>query len=105
MAAMAKEVSADGRRGEHVNPNLTSDEFAFSDAGAQNSPVILWSHCDTDVTMDWVSGDDRRATLRGSITRLLAKHGYPPDVELEAIQLVFTRWEIFAQEWSARAEG
>jgi type I restriction enzyme, R subunit len=40
IVAMAKEVSADCRRGEHFNPNLTPDEFAFYDVVAQNESAV-----------------------------------------------------------------
>lgn len=53
-----------------------------------------------DVTTDWVSRDDVRAKLRSTIKRLLAIHGYPPDAEPAATQLVLTQMETFAEDWS-----
>jgi type I restriction enzyme R subunit len=114
MIAMAKEVSTDGRRGEQFTPHLTPDELAFYDAVAQNESAVsemgtgvladiardLVKALRRDVTMDWVSRDDVRAKLRSSIKRLLAKHGYPPDAEPAATQLVLTQMETFAEEWS-----
>ncbi|WP_410630730.1 type I restriction endonuclease subunit R [Amycolatopsis sp. cmx-4-83] len=114
MVAMAKEVSADGRRGEQFSPNLTPDELAFYDAVAQNESAVgemgvgkladiardLVRSLRRDVTTDWVSRDDVRAKLRSTIKRLLAIHGYPPDAEPTATQLVLTQMETFAEEWS-----
>ncbi len=114
MVAMAREVSADGRRGEQFSPNLTPDELAFYDAVAGNESAVtqmgsgvladiardLVKSLRRDVTTDWVSRDDVRAKLRTTIKRLLAKHGYPPDAEPEATQLVLTQMETFAEEWS-----
>ena len=57
-----------------------------------------------DVTTDWVSRDDVRAKLRSTIKRLLAKHGYPPDAEPTATELVLRQMETFAEEWSPRDE-
>ncbi|MGB3440556.1 MAG: type I restriction endonuclease subunit R [Actinophytocola sp.] len=118
MVAMAKEVSADGRRGEQFSPNLTPDELAFYDAVAQNESAVhemgvgvladiardLVRSLRRDITTDWVSRDDVRAKLRTTIKRLLAKHGYPPDAELAAIKLVLTQMETFAEEWSPGKE-
>ncbi|MGH3927330.1 MAG: type I restriction enzyme endonuclease domain-containing protein [Pseudonocardiaceae bacterium] len=47
-----------------------------------------------------MSRDDVRAKLRTTIKRLLAKHGYPPDAQPEAIQLVLRQMETFAEEWT-----
>jgi type I restriction enzyme R subunit len=52
------------------------------------------------ITTDWVSRDDVRAKLRSTIKRLLAKHGYPPDMEPKATELVLKQMETFAGEWS-----
>lgn len=118
MVAMAKEVSADGRRGEQFSPNLTPDELAFYDAVAQNESAVhemgvgvladiardLVRSLRRDITTDWVSRDDVRAKLRTTIKRLLAKHGYPPDAEPAAIKLVLTQMETFAEEWSPGKE-
>jgi len=119
MVAMAREVSADGRRGEQFSPNLTPDELAFYDAVAQNESAVdamgvgvladiardLVRSLRRDVTTDWVSRDDVRAKLRTTIKRLLAVHGYPPDAEAGATQLVLTQMETFAEEWSPGKEG
>ena len=34
---------------------------------------------------------------------LLAKHGYPPDAQPTATELVLRQMETFAEEWSPRA--
>jgi type I restriction enzyme R subunit len=54
----------------------------------------------SDVTTDWVTRDDVRAKLRSTIKRLLAKHGYPPDAQATATELVIRQMETFADEWS-----
>ena len=95
-------------------PPLTDDELAFYDAVAQNESAMtemgsgqladiardLVSSLRRDITTDWVSRDDVRAKLRSTIKRLLAKHGYPPDAQQDAIDLVIRQMETFADEWS-----
>lgn len=41
-----------------------------------------------------------RAKLRTTSKRLLAKHGYPPDAQPAAVQLVLRQMETFAEEWT-----
>ncbi len=48
--------------------------------------------------------DDVRAKLRSTIKRLLARHGYPPDAEPAATELVLQQMETFAEEWSPDAD-
>ena len=95
-------------------PPLTDDELAFYDAVAQNESAMtemgsgqladiardLVSSLRRDITTDWVSRDDVRAKLRSTIKRLLAKRGYPPDAQQDAIDLVIRQMETFADEWS-----
>jgi len=119
LLAMAKEISADASRGGGFTPPLGDDELAFYDAVAQNESAVaemgsgkladvardLVSALRRDVTTDWVSRDDVRAKLRSTIKRLLAKHGYPPDAQAGAIDLVIRQMETFADEWSPTIRG
>ncbi|HUY45846.1 MAG TPA: type I restriction endonuclease subunit R [Streptosporangiaceae bacterium] len=114
LVAMAREVSADADRGKQFKPALTNDELAFYDAVAQNESAVtemgtgvlaeiardLVKSLRRDVTTDWVSRDDVRAKLRSTIKRLLARHGYPPDAQPTATELVLRQMETFAEEWS-----
>ncbi len=118
LVAMAKEVSVDAQRGREFSPPLSGDELAFYDAVAQNESAVsemgtgvlagiardLVKSLRRDVTTDWVSRDDVRAKLRSTIKRLLAKHGYPPDAEPTATELVLRQMETFAEEWSPDME-
>ncbi|MFD8767135.1 type I restriction enzyme endonuclease domain-containing protein, partial [Streptomyces mirabilis] len=49
---------------------------------------------------DWIAREPVRAGLRSAIKRLLARHNYPPDRRLEAVNLVLKQMEHFANEWS-----
>ena len=117
LVEMAKEVSADAKRGSGFAPPLDSAELAFYDAVAQNESAVtemgtnvladiardLVRTLRRDVTTDWVSRDDVRAKIRSTIKRLLAKHGYPPDAREDATALVLRQMETFADEWSPDA--
>jgi type I restriction enzyme R subunit len=114
---LAKEIAADARRGERFTPTLSSDELAFYDAVAQNESAVtemgdgvlaeiardLVRVLRRDVTTDWVSRDDVRAKIRSTIKRLLARHGYPPDAQAGATELILRQMETFAEEWSPDA--
>jgi type I restriction enzyme R subunit len=116
--AMAREISADAKRGSQFSPSLTPDELAFYDAVAQNESAVtemgtgvladiardLVKSLRRDVTVDWVSRDDVRAKLRSVIKRLLAKYGYPPDAQPAATELVIRQMETFAEEWSPTSD-
>jgi len=117
LVALAQDVSADARRGDAFSPPLNSDELAFYDAVRQNPSAVtemgdsiladiardLVLALRRDVTTDWVSRDDVRAKIRSTIKRLLAKWGYPPDAQPDAIKLVLDQMETFADEWSPQA--
>jgi len=117
LVALAKEVSADVNRGASFAPPLNTDELAFYDAVAQNESAItemgtsvladiardLVHTLRRDVTTDWVARDDVRAKIRSTIKRLLAKYGYPPDAEADAIKRVLDQMETFAEDWSPEA--
>jgi type I restriction enzyme R subunit len=119
LVAMAMEVSADADRGSRFSPPLGPDELAFYDAVAQNESAVtemgtsvladiardLVKALRRDVTVDWVSRDDVRAKLRSIIKRLLAKHGYPPDTQPTATELVIRQMETFAEEWSPESDS
>ncbi len=53
-----------------------------------------------DIRTDWTVRDDVRAKLRTSIKRLLVKHGYPPDKQVEAIKLVMEQMESMAPRYA-----
>lgn len=114
LVRLAQEVSADANRGQSFAPPLDMNELAFYDAVAANESAVsvmgegkladiareLVRIVRQDVKTDWVYRDDVRAKLRTTIKRLLAKHGYPPDAQPEAIALVIRQMESFADDWA-----
>ncbi|TQL47162.1 type I restriction enzyme R subunit [Homoserinimonas aerilata] len=114
LVALAREVAAEGQRGESFAPPLSSDELAFYDAVAQNESAVelqgsgvlaeiargLVEVMRRDVRTDWTVRDDVRAKLRSSIKRLLVINGYPPDRQPEAIKLVMEQMESMAPRYA-----
>ncbi|MDQ1248138.1 MAG: type restriction enzyme subunit [Actinomycetota bacterium] len=114
LVAMAKDISAEARRGERFDPPLNHAELAFYDAVAQNDLAqtlmgddtladiarALVTDIKTNLRVDWLSREPVRAKLRTRIRRLLASYDYPPDAERAAVDLVIKQMETFANEWA-----
>lgn len=114
LVELAKEVSADARRGQQFDPPLNHAELAFYDAVAQNGVATelmgvgtlaeiareLVKSIQSSITVDWFSREPVRAKLRTHIRRLLARYDYPPDHERAAVDLVIRQMETFANEWA-----
>jgi len=105
---MAKEMKAQHDR--HHKLGLSVAEAAFYDAVVQNDAAILQMGDETlkqisvdlvravqqSATIDWSIKESVRAAMRSKIRRLLAKYGYPPDLEERAVELVLEQAELFA---------
>nr|WTB35263.1 type I restriction endonuclease subunit R [Streptomyces sp. NBC_00830] len=114
LVEMAKEVVEDARRGEKFEPPLDWRELAFYDAVADHGTARsvmgdevlagiareLVAEVRSKLKPDWIAREPVRARLRSAIKRLLVRHNYPPDQEVEAINLVLKQMEHFANEWS-----
>nr|WP_243709533.1 type I restriction endonuclease subunit R [Micromonospora sp. 15K316] len=114
LVELAKQVSADARRGQQFDPPLNHAELAFYDAVAQNGAATelmgvgtlaeiareLVKSIQNSITVDWFSREPVRAKLRSHIRRLLARYDYPPDHERAAVDLVIRQMETFANEWA-----
>lgn len=119
LVAMAKEVAADADRGNLFDPKLSIDELAFYDAVAAKDSVKalmgegkladiardLVKAVRNSLSTDWTARDDVQAKLRSTIKRLLAKHGYPPEEERDAIEKVIRQLETFADVWSPTSDN
>jgi type I restriction enzyme R subunit len=109
----AKEMSAATQRG--VDLGLTDDEIAFYDALAANKSAVeamgndelkviateLVTQVRKSVTIDWTLRESARAKIKVMVKRILRKHGYPPDLEAEAVKTVLAQAELFCAEWAA----
>lgn len=108
---LAKDLDAATKRGEDLG--LTDDEVAFYDALATNDSakqamgddklkVIaaeLITQVKKSVTIDWTLRESARARIKVMVKRILNKHGYPPDLQEEAVKTVLQQAELLCAEW------
>ncbi|WP_263167198.1 type I restriction endonuclease subunit R [Streptomyces sp. SCSIO ZS0520] len=119
LAALAREVSAEARRGERFDPPLSHAELAFYDAVAHRDMAEVMEGGDDslaeiaralvkdiqkNLSVDWLSREPVRAKLRTRIRRVLAMFDYPPEEEREAVDLVLKQMEIVAALWAPSAK-
>lgn len=92
---------------------LTDDEIAFYDALATNDSaktamgdaklkVIaaeLITQVKKSVTIDWTLRESARAKIKVLVKRILNRHGYPPDLQEEAVKTVLQQAELLCAEW------
>ncbi|MFE2036024.1 type I restriction enzyme endonuclease domain-containing protein [Streptomyces scopuliridis] len=83
--------------GDKFSPPLDWRELAFYDEVADHGTARSVMG---DEVLAGIARELVRARLRSAIKRLLARHMYPPDQEVEAINLVLKQMEHFADEWS-----
>ena len=112
LIALAKELRAASARGEQLG--LTDDELAFYDALEVNDSAVavlgddqllmiareLTEQVRANVTIDWTVRENVRAQLRVLVKRILRKHGYPPDKQEKATQLVLEQAEVLSELWA-----
>ncbi len=108
---LAKDLDAASKRGEHLG--LNEEEVAFYDALATNESakramgddklkVIageLIRQVRKSVTIDWQYREGARAKIRVLVKRILKRHGYPPDLQEEAVKMVLRQTELLCAEW------
>lgn len=107
---MAKQISAAKKSGENLG--LTSDEEAFYDALCKPEAVKDFYHNNELIaitkeltetlrknkTIDWQKKDSARAKMRMLIKKLLKKYKYPPAGMEDAVQIVMTQCELWADK-------
>jgi type I restriction enzyme R subunit len=105
---LAKAIRAQRQRG--IDTGLSDNELAFYDALSTNESARVAMRDETmraiahdltaivrrDAKTDWQVKESVRAKLRTSIKRLLLKHGYPPDQEPSATDLILRQAELIA---------
>jgi type I restriction enzyme, R subunit len=109
LIGLAKTIStaiAEGRK-----TGLNEEEVAFYQALADNESAKevmkdetlkliareLAESIKRKASLDWTQRDSVRADIRRTVRRLLAKHGYPPDAQETATQLVIRQAELMAE--------
>jgi type I restriction enzyme, R subunit len=110
---LAKKMREAKLRGEELG--LNDEEVAFYDALAVNDSardligipelkvmaVELVEMVRGNVTIDWTVKESVRAHLRRMVKRILRKHGYPPDLQTEAVKTVLRQAELLCADWAA----
>jgi type I restriction enzyme, R subunit len=108
---LAKELDAGTKRGESLG--LNDDEIAFYDALAANDSAVqamgddklkliaaeLITQVKKSVSIDWTLRESARARIRVMVKRILSKHGYPPDLQEEAVKTVLAQAELLCNQW------
>ncbi|HRO56439.1 MAG TPA: type I restriction endonuclease subunit R [Nitrosomonas europaea] len=93
---------------------LNPDEIAFYDALANNESAVrelgdetlkkiaveITEKLRNSTTVDWQVRESVRAKLRILVRRTLKKWKYPPDKQLEAVELVLQQAEVLSNAWS-----
>ena len=114
LIALAKNLREADRRGEELG--LTEDEIAFYDALEVNDSAVkvlgdetLWiiarelvRAVRDNLTIDWTLRENVQAQLRVIIKRILRRHGYPPDRQARATELVLEQAEALSRDWVER---
>ena len=110
LVTLAKQMRDDMNR--HAALGLREDEIAFYDAVAQNDSAVMELGDETlkaiardlvrtirdNWTIDWDVKESVRARMRSAVRRILVRYDYPPDAELDAIELVIEQAELFAND-------
>ena len=112
LIVLAKEVRDEvEQRGKD---GLSEDEIAFYEALSENDSAVdvmgdeklkiiaheLLKSVRSNATIDWHHSEMARAKIRVTVKRILKKHGYPPDLQSEAIQTVLQQAEAFSEKWA-----
>lgn len=111
LIALAKDMREAEKRGEELN--MSNDELAFYDALEVNDSAVkvlgddllrdiareLVEKVRRNVSIDWTIKSSVRAKLRVLVKRTLRKYGYPPDMQLKAIETVLEQAEKLTGYW------
>ncbi len=61
---------------------------------------ILVQTIRASASIDWTKKDSVRAKMRIEVRKLLARYGYPPDLQKAAVDLVIRQAELLAADWA-----
>lgn len=105
LIAIAKDLKAE------PTDDLSDDERAFYDALARNESAVevisneelrmiaaeLVATVRQNSGVDWWRRENVRGKMRVAVKKILRRHGYPPDLEAEAVRTVIRQAEAIAQ--------
>jgi len=109
---IAHEIKASDKRG--LDLGLTEDELAFYDALETNDSAVkvlgndllrsiareITEKVRQNATIDFTIKETARAKIMVTVRRILRKHGYPPDKQEAAVELVMKQAENLADVWA-----
>jgi len=112
LISLAKEMREAEKRGDELG--LTDDEFAFYDALEVNDSAVkilgddalrtiareLVDSVKRNVSIDWTMKEGVRAKIRVIVSRILKKHGYPPDKQEKATQTILEQAAMLSETWA-----
>ncbi len=112
LIGLARDMRESNKKGEALG--LSEDEVAFYDALEVNDSAVkvlgdealrgiareLVDIIRKNVKVDWTVRENVRAQLRVLVKRILRKHGYPPDKQEKATQVVLEQAEALTQSWT-----
>jgi type I restriction enzyme R subunit len=112
LISLARDMSVAANRGNELG--MAPEEVAFYDALAENgSAKELMEHeqlrflaqslvkiIRSTVTIDWTQKESVRAKMRIEVRKLLARYGYPPDLQKAAVDLVLEQANAIATDWA-----
>lgn len=112
LISLARDVAASTKRGEELG--MAAEELAFYDALAENGSArelmeretlrtlaqLLVKTIRSTVTVDWTQKESVRAKMRIEVRKLLARYGYPPDLQKAAVDLVLEQANTIAIDWA-----
>jgi type I restriction enzyme R subunit len=52
-----------------------------------------------NATIDWAVKESVRSKMKVMVKRILRKHGYPPDKQASATELILEQAELLADSW------
>jgi type I site-specific restriction-modification system R (restriction) subunit len=88
-----------------ANDWLAVNQFTVIEGQHNRRPDIvviaaeLISQVKKSVTIDWTLRESARAKIKMMVKRILNKHGYPPDLQEEAVKTVLAQAELLCAEW------
>ena len=112
LIALAADLQAARQRGDELG--LSAEELAFYDALAENGSAkelmahdvlrtlsqVLVTTIRASASIDWTRKESVRAKMRIEVRKMLARYGYPPDLQRAAVDLVIKQAEALAYGWA-----
>jgi type I restriction enzyme, R subunit len=111
LLALATDIRANSSRAAELG--LSQEEVAFYEALAENGSArelmahdtlrtlakLLVETIRASATIDWTRKEGVRAKMRIEVRKLLARYGYPPDLQKAAVDLIVRQAETISADW------